>query len=90
MAFASLKQLWKTVVADLDKITAPILMYRSRVDHVVEPLSARLLHEACHRTNVREVILEDSYHVATLDNDAQMIFDGSVEFIEAHANERTL
>ena len=34
-------------------------------------------------TTVREVILEDSYHVATLDNDAPTIFDGSVEFIES-------
>ncbi len=89
-AFVSLKQLWKTVVADLDKITAPILMFRSRVDHVVEPLSARLLLEGATATTVREVMLENSYHVATLDNDAQMIFDGSIAFIEEHANERTL
>jgi carboxylesterase len=34
---------------------------------------------------VREVILENSYHVATLDNDAPQIFQGSVEFIESLA-----
>ena len=31
---------------------------------------------------VTEVWLENSYHVATLDNDAPQIFEGSVEFIE--------
>jgi carboxylesterase len=72
-------------VRDLAKVRAPILMYRSRVDHVVDPLSAKLLHAGAVGTTVREVILEDSYHVATLDNDAPTIFDGSVEFIESLA-----
>jgi carboxylesterase len=30
---------------------------------------------------VTEVLLPDSYHVATLDNDARTIFEGSVEFV---------
>ena len=34
------------------------------------------------RTLVR---LEDSYHVATLDNDAPTIFEGSLAFVRAHA-----
>jgi carboxylesterase len=29
--------------------------------------------------------LNDSYHVATLDNDAPVIFDGTVEWINKHA-----
>jgi carboxylesterase len=27
----------------------------------------------------------DSYHVATLDNDAEAIFEGSVKFVQEHA-----
>jgi carboxylesterase len=80
VAFVSLQKLWKITLADLPKITAPVLLYRSRVDHVVEPLSGRLLIERATSTTVREVILEDSFHVATLDNDAPTIFEGSVEF----------
>jgi carboxylesterase len=87
-AFVSLRELWKLVVADLPKVTAPILTYRSRIDHVVEPLSGQLLLRGATATTIREVVLEDSYHVATLDNDAQTIFDGSVEFIREHAHER--
>ena len=33
-------------------------------------------------TDVTEIWLENSYHVATLDNDAEEIFTSSVEFIE--------
>jgi carboxylesterase len=83
VGFASLQKLWKVTVADLDKVRAPILMYRSREDHVVDDLSAQLLKAGARNTTVREVILEHSYHVATLDNDAPQIFAGTVEFIES-------
>ncbi|HET6878425.1 MAG TPA: alpha/beta fold hydrolase [Jatrophihabitans sp.] len=83
IAFASLYRLWKVTVADLDKVRAPILMFRSREDHVVDPLSAQLLKAGAVNASVREVLLEDSYHVATLDNDAPTIFSGSVEFIDS-------
>ncbi len=77
----SLSKLWLTTRTDLAKVTAPILIFRSAVDHVVEPDSCVVLQERVSSTNVREVVLEDSYHVATLDNDAPRIFEGSVEFV---------
>jgi carboxylesterase len=85
VAFASLQKLWKTTLGDLAAVRAPVLMYRSREDHVVDDLSAKLLKERAVNTTVREVILENSYHVATLDYDAPTIFEGSVEFIESLA-----
>lgn len=88
-AFASLQDLWKRAVADLGQITAPVLMYRSNEDHVVEPLSGRLLQQGATATTVREVVLINSYHVATMDNDAQTIFDGSVDFIREHTGATT-
>jgi carboxylesterase len=82
VAFASLQRLWRVTVAGLPSVRAPILLYRSREDHVVDPLSAQLLREGASNTTIREVVLDDSYHVATLDNDAPTIFAGSVQFIE--------
>jgi carboxylesterase len=84
-AMHSLSQLWPLVAADLAKVTAPVLLFRSRVDHVVEPMSGRLLVAGASATEVTEVILEDSYHVATLDHDAPTIFAGSLEFVRAHS-----
>jgi len=85
VAFASLQKLWKATLTDLAAVRAPVLMYRSREDHVVDDLSGKLLKERAVNTTVREVILENSYHVATLDHDARAIFEGSVEFIESLA-----
>jgi carboxylesterase len=82
-AFASLQQMWRVVLDGMPKLRAPILVFRSREDHVVEPLSARLLAQRATNTSVREVVLENSYHVATMDNDAETIFTGSVEFIRS-------
>ncbi|MCW2524996.1 MAG: hypothetical protein JWO63_3331 [Frankiales bacterium] len=83
-AFVSLQDLWKVVVPELGKITVPILYFHSTEDHVVDPLSARLLHAGATSTTVTEVPLTDSYHVATVDNDADAIFAGSIEFIKQH------
>jgi carboxylesterase len=38
--------------------------------------------------DVTEILLHDSYHVATLDNDAPRIFDESVAFIERLSTQR--
>lgn len=83
-AFVSLRKLWAMTVADLGRIEAPILLFRSAEDHVVEPASARLL-KAQVNAPVEEVLLEDSYHVATLDNEKERIFEGSLDFVRQHA-----
>jgi carboxylesterase len=80
-AVASVIRLWSTTRADLDKVSVPVLLFRSAVDHVVEPSSGRALVEALGTDRVEERILHDSYHVATLDNDAPAIFQGSTDFV---------
>ncbi|MGB8385043.1 MAG: alpha/beta fold hydrolase [Dermatophilaceae bacterium] len=82
----SLSQLWKIVGEDLPKLTQPILLFRSREDKVVPKVSVEFFHEQATNCEVTEVWLENSYHVATLDNDAPQIFEGSVEFIEKLRN----
>jgi carboxylesterase len=81
-AAATLPALWKLTAQHLSEVTQPLLVYRSTVDHVVGPASMRVLRAALPSVEVRP--LRDSYHVATLDNDAQEIFTGSVAFIAEH------
>lgn len=81
----SLSQAWPVVRGDLDRITCPVLVYRSAVDHVVEAVSARAILEGLAGHEVEERVLEDSFHVATLDNDAPRLFAESLEFVRAHS-----
>ncbi len=81
----SLSQLWALTRADLSSITCPVLAFRSETDHVVEPLSGQLLKDGASATTVTERVLRDSFHVATLDNDAPQIFSESIDFVRAHS-----
>lgn len=88
-AAASLQQLWKITRADLAAVVAPLLLLRSAQDHVVEPVNGRLLLEGVSSAVREEVVLADSFHVATLDNDALLIFDTSAAFLAAHGRAGT-
>jgi carboxylesterase len=80
-AARSLTHLWRAVAADLAEVTAPVLLFRSETDHVVHASSSALVLRSVSSRDVEEVVLHESYHVATLDNDAERIFEGSVAFI---------
>lgn len=73
---------WKQVSADLPKVTQPLMTWRSRVDHVVDAQSGRDVLAGVSSRDVTEHVLENSYHVATQDNDAELIFTESVDFVE--------
>jgi len=71
---------FRDVVRDLPEVTQPVLLLRSPQDHVVPATSSALVLSHISATDVTEVLLDDSYHVATLDNDAQTIFSASADF----------
>jgi carboxylesterase len=76
---------WREIRADLDKITAPLLVFRATDDHVVDATSLGLIREGVSSAVTEYVTLENSYHVATLDHDAPVIFERSAAFIAEHA-----
>jgi esterase/lipase len=81
----AVRRLWRTTRADLHRITAPVLAFTSVDDHVVEPESTDVLLDGVSSEDVTQVRLENSYHVATLDHDAPLIFDRTLEWVRAHA-----
>ncbi|MFP5318430.1 MAG: alpha/beta hydrolase [Acidimicrobiia bacterium] len=63
----------------LPRVTCPLLLFTSRADHVVPPVSSDVLAERVGGP-VERVWLERSYHVATLDFDREEIERRTVEF----------
>jgi carboxylesterase len=86
-AAATLPKLWEATSRQLADITQPVLVYRSAVDHVVGPASMKVLLAGLPKDRVTVRDLPDSYHVATLDNDATTIFEGSAKFVADHVGE---
>jgi carboxylesterase len=68
------------VEALLGSVTCPVLLFTSKQDHVVDPKSSEVL-VANVKGPVEQVVLERSYHVATLDYDKDEIEARTVEFL---------
>ncbi len=85
-ALASLPQLFRLTRERLGEVTQPVLIYHSTVDHVIGPANMAVLRARLPSANLTVRELTDSYHVATIDNDADAIFEGSLEFVRAHTH----
>lgn len=80
-ALLSQTDLWRRTVADLPEVKVPVLLAHSTTDHVVPASSWRLFVDKVGSPDVTQVELADSYHVATLDNDAELLFGHAVDFV---------
>jgi carboxylesterase len=78
---AEVTAMWKVVVPDLNLVTQPLLYFRSSKDHVIDVSSSPTVLHGVSSADVEERTLDNSYHVATLDNDAERIFAESAEFV---------
>ena len=72
--------LWADVRRNLHHVDQPLLVYRAINDHVADPSSVRLIKAGVRSSDQTYVELQRSYHVATLDYEAEDIFDGSIAF----------
>lgn len=81
-AVHQMHHLWADVRSCLDLVTCPLILFQSLSDHVVPGLSSEVILRQVSSTDITHRLLENSYHVATMDHDRQMIFDESRMFVE--------
>lgn len=80
-AVHSLSKLWALTRADLARVTVPVRVFHSAIDHVVDPRTTQVLLAGIRSTDVRDHVLPRSYHVATLDYDAPQLCEGTADFV---------
>lgn len=87
VAAASMLELWTDVKKGLPLVTAPTQVFTSLNDHIVPVSSSELILNSISTSpyHREQILLEKSFHVATLDHEAAVIFDRSVEFIQQKA-----
>jgi carboxylesterase len=83
----SLTHLWRDIQQNLDRVDQPLLIFKSVQDRVVDELSLKLIKERVRSPDLTVVPLERSYHVATLDYDAELIFTTSSAFFRRLVSE---
>lgn len=78
----SLTQLWSIVKRDISQVEQPLLVLRSTEDHVVEASNSQWILDNVASDDLTFIELRNSFHVATLDYDAETIFDESIAFMD--------
>ncbi|MDR7149404.1 carboxylesterase [Hydrogenophaga palleronii] len=71
----------------LPTIACPALVITAREDHVVDPTNGPLIAQRLGSSRIELSWLDDSYHVATLDNDKLRIAQQVVAFIRSIAGQ---
>jgi carboxylesterase len=69
----------------LPSIKCPALVIQAREDHVVNPTNGPRIVGLIGSKQVELLWLEDSYHVATIDNDKELIAKKTIAFIKSIA-----
>lgn len=87
-AFHSFVTRWPGLQELAGQVRVPVLLLRSAHDHVVPARSSEVFLARVASTDVTEVVLEDSAHVATLDHDAARVQQLTADFVARIAGER--
>ena len=80
-----LGKLLKRARSSLGLIKAPLLLFHSVEDHVLPVSNTEIIMEEIGSTQKQRVELLNSYHVATLDYDCDLIFENSLIFVQTHS-----
>jgi carboxylesterase len=69
----------------LHDVTVPMQLFHSVDDHTLPVSNTEIIMKGVGSRIKQRIELTNSYHVATLDYDAEIIFENSKIFIETHA-----
>jgi carboxylesterase len=69
----------------LHDVTAPMLLFHSVDDHTLPVTNTEIVMKGVGSREKQRIELVNSYHVATLDYDQEVIFENSRLFIESHS-----
>jgi carboxylesterase len=72
----------KSVKRNLHKVTAPALIIHAVEDDVSTTRSADFVTTHIGSSNVHKVLLHDSYHMITMDNERELVASETVRFFD--------
>lgn len=85
-AYQELLKYMKVVRRKLSGIRCPLTCFVSRVDNVVPPENTDYILKKVSSQSVSKYVLENSYHVASMDYDKEQIIEELLSYLEAHSS----
>jgi carboxylesterase len=79
---AELLKMLKITRKNLSKVTVPVQLFHSVEDHTLPVSNTEIIMDGLGSKNKSRIELVNSYHVATLDYDQELIFQNSLTFIQ--------
>jgi carboxylesterase len=67
----------------LSKIKTPLLLFRSQIDHTLPATNSEFILSRINSVDKEEVVLANSFHVAPLDNDQEILHQLSLKFVRS-------
>lgn len=68
----------------LHDVTTPLMLFHSKDDHTLPVSNTEIIMDSVGSTAKQRIELVNSFHVATLDYDKEIIFENSLIFVEAN------
>ncbi len=68
----------------LHDVTVPLLLFHSKEDHTLPVSNTEIIMNGVGSIEKQRIELVNSYHVATLDYDQEIIFENSLIFVQSH------
>jgi len=78
-------KLLKETRLKLKKITVPLQLFHSVQDHTLPVCNTEIIMDEIGSSNKSRIELVNSFHVATLDYDQELIFENSLTFIQSNS-----
>ena len=79
-------QMLKNTRANLHKVSVPMQLFHSVYDHTLPVSNTEIVMKGVGSLTKERIELTNSFHVATLDYDAEIIFERSSIFIDRHSS----
>lgn len=83
-----LLELSKNTRANIKKVTAPILLIHSQEDDLTSIKSAKFVYKNISSENKELVTLNNSYHLVLYDNEKELVFRKSAEFLNSLSKQK--
>jgi carboxylesterase len=84
-ALVQLGRFYRMVQRELPSVRVPLLVFSADQDHLVKPANSRYVFDRVASPQKELIRLTNSFHVATLDYDAELIFERVLGFAQTVA-----